>query len=457
MTHKDKVELVEELNDVQKLTVERFGKTFQVYPWLKGRLFHKIITGKESNETKNWKLLFRQIRSVSYGWWNYFRKYDIWAFSTSAERRLIEGKYQDKLFDHIGNSSGKKTLIIENRLFDYYPYRDIASRYAVSRSLWMILEELYGKMFLGFVKVNSEALLAEILKTTNEQINSSEIIRKYLSQYWLMKTWLKLFPNPKIVLVSVAYTSFGYIRAFKERGIKVVEFQHGLITKSHHAYFYTKPFDPVQFPDEIATVGVKEKMVFDKENQFPIKCVTPIGSYILDYYAEKTVEINNLKKRILFTMQDSEIGEKLIQFIAELAKIIPENIELVIQPRRTDISEYYKVCPEIKKVRVSSQDFYTELLSCDIHSTVYSTTAIEALSLGKQNILINIDNLSVELLQAVIGENEYTSIANTPSEFLELINVNSFVEKDLIIKSNNLNVQSGYKNNINKLLEGIKW
>ena len=272
-----------------------------------------------------------------------------------------------------------------------------------------------------------------------------------------MKTWLKIFPNPKLVLVSVAYTNFGYIRAFKERGVKVVEFQHGLITKNHHAYFYTKSFDAIQFPDEIATVGLKEKNVFDDENNFPVKSIMPIGSYILDYYVGKTVKNTSFQKRVLFAMQDGEIGEKLIQFIVEIIKILPKNIELIIQPRRTAISEYYKSYPEIKNVSVSSQDFYSELLTCDIHSTVYSTTAIEALSLGKQNILINIDNLSVEQLHAVIGENEYTFIANTPSEFLELISVNSFVEKDLIIKSNNLNVKSGYKNNINKLLEEIEW
>ena len=457
MTTKERVEMVEKLNDVQELKVEKFGKTFQVYPWLKGRLFHKIITGKESNETKTWKLLIRQIRSVFYGWWNYFRKYDIWAFSTSAERRLIEGEYHDKLFDYLGNNSGKKTLIIENRLFDYYPYRKIASNYAVSRSLWMILEELYGRIILRSVKVNSKALLNEILKTANAQIDFSDVIRKYLSQYWLMKTWLKIFPNPKLVLVSVAYTNFGYIRAFKERGVKVVEFQHGLITKNHHAYFYTKSFDAIQFPDEIATVGLKEKNVFDDENNFPVKSIMPIGSYILDYYVGKTVKNTSFQKRVLFAMQDGEIGEKLIQFIVEVIKILPKNIELIIQPRRTAISEYYKSHPEIKNVSVSSQDFYSELLTCDIHSTVYSTTAIEALSLGKQNILINIDNLSVEQLHAVIGENEYTFIANTPSEFLELISVNSFVEKDLIITSNNLNVKSGYKNNINKLLEEIEW
>ena len=36
-----------------------------------------------------------------------------------------------------------------------------------------------------------------------------------------MRLLLHILPNPKVVLLSVSYTNFGYVRAFKEKGIKV--------------------------------------------------------------------------------------------------------------------------------------------------------------------------------------------------------------------------------------------
>ena len=283
MTTREKVEEVESKIDFEKLSISKFGRTFQVYPWMKGRLFHKLITGSETLQGKNIRLFFRQIRSVFYGCWNFFRKYDVWAFSTSSERRLIDGKYHDKCFDYIGNNCGIKLLLIESRLFNYFPYRKIASKYAVSKSGIMLLEEIAGKFILRKINPELKQELTKLLAHVPDGINAKGILRKNLAQYKLMKLWLKLLPNPKVVFMTVAYTNFGYIRAFKERGIKVVEFQHGIISKNHHAYFYSKDIDPIQFPDYVVSTGDFEKSVFDEENHFPVKEVIPIGSFILDH------------------------------------------------------------------------------------------------------------------------------------------------------------------------------
>ena len=134
--------------DVRKIKVKRFGKTFEIYPWLKGRLFHKMITGHETFQKKDLSLYLKQLLSLFYGCWNIFGRYDIWVFTTSMERRLVDGKYVDKLFDYIGNELGYKTLVFELRVFQYIPYRKIASRKAISRSVLMLMETLYAKLFL---------------------------------------------------------------------------------------------------------------------------------------------------------------------------------------------------------------------------------------------------------------------------------------------------------------------
>ncbi|MFN5844866.1 MAG: hypothetical protein ACK46O_04050, partial [Flavobacteriia bacterium] len=159
MTTREKVDQLENRLNVTELKVKTFGQQFQVYPWLKGRLFYKMITGNETLQKRDLKLYWKQITSIFYGILNVFRRYDIWAFSTSLERRPIKGKQFDKLFDYVGNESGYKTLVIETRIFHYHPYRSIASRYAISRSFFLLFEEIYGRLFLRNTRVNDEALL----------------------------------------------------------------------------------------------------------------------------------------------------------------------------------------------------------------------------------------------------------------------------------------------------------
>lgn len=455
MTTHEKVKALEDKFEVTSITVRRFGRVFQVYPWLKGRLFHKMITGKETMQSRNVGLYIKQVSSIFYGLHNFFGRYSIWVFTNSTERRLIEGKYHDKLVDWIGNDGGYKTLVVEQRLFQYVPYRKVASKNVMSRSFFLVFEEIYGRLFLRNVKVENVALMHEILEEVSGGINHQQILRKYLAQYRLMKFWLRILPRPKVVFLSVSYTNFGYIRAFRELGIKVVEVQHGIISKNHHAYFYAKEMDPIQFPEYLVTVGEKEVAVFKEENSFPVNEVVPVGSWIIDHYrTQKRTEKRELPK-ILFTLQDGVMSAGLIQFILELSPKVSGKFEIQVQPRRTTKQEYLIDFPELDSIRFSEEDFYSEVINCDIHATVYSTTAIEALSLGIPNILVNIDNQSREQLDAFIGGNEYTFVVETVETFLEAIPKLLQAKRDEIEKSNEDNIKQGYKSNIKSLLSEL--
>jgi len=270
-----------------------------------------------------------------------------------------------------------------------------------------------------------------------------------------MKFWLRILPRPKVVFSSVSYTNFGYIRAFRELGIKVVEVQHGIISKNHHAYFYAKEMDPIQFPEYLVTVGEKEVAVFKEENSFPVNEIVPVGSWIIDHYrTQKRAKKRELTK-ILFTLQDGVMSAGLIQFILELSPKVSGKFEIQVQPRRTTKQEYLIDFPELESIRFSQQDFYSEVINCDIHATVYSTTAIEALSLGIPNILVNIDNQSIEQLDAFIGGNEFTFVVETVETFLEAIPKLLQANRDEIEKSNEDNIKQGYKSNIKSLLSEL--
>lgn len=456
MTTHDQVYDIETRIDVKRIKVRRFGKEFEIYPWLKGRIFHKLVTGHEAFQKRNFSLYIKQVFSLFYGLWNLFGKYDIWVFTTSMERRYVDGKYIDKLFDYIGNELGYKTLIFELRVYQYIPYRKIASKKAVSRSVIMLVETIYAKLFLRNIQIEGSDHLKELLNTVEGGIDHPWAIRKYLAQYKVMKTMLKWFPNPKLVLLSVSYTNLGYIRAFKEAGIKVVEMQHGVITKNHQAYNYAVEFDPIQFPDVLWTSGECQQTVFDHENEFPTKVIRPVGSYIIDHYRHSHSQRKDTgKKKVLFAMQEGEVGAKLVDFILQLSEQYVNELEIIIQPRRMAPQDYIRKWPELVNVSFSNSNFYLAVGKVDIHSTIYSTTAIEALSLGVPNILINIDNQSKEQLGNEIGNNPYTRIVETPIEFMEALNKFGFVSSSEVIKSNAFNILPDYKKNIKEAINEL--
>jgi hypothetical protein len=454
MTTREKVDQLESELKVEDLKVNAFGKSFQLYPWLKGRLFHKMITGHETMQKRDLKLYLKQLGSVFYGLHNLFRKYDVWAFSSSVERRKVNEKYYDKLFDFIGNETGKKMLLIETRIFVYHRYRDIASKYAISRSFFMLFEELYGRLFVRNPNINDQDLLRNINSKVEGGVDHRTIIRKYLAQYRLMKFWLRILPNPKVVFVSVGYTCFGYIKAFKEKGIKVVEVQHGVITGNHHAYYYKKEFDQDQFPDFLLTNGKKELSVFDDSNKFPVKKVIPVGSFIIDHYSEKlSSRPERNKPMVLFALQDGVMGDKLIEFILELKNKGGEHLQILVQPRRNQKEFYLNRYPDLIDVDFSTEDFYTSVVKADLHCTVYSTTAIESLSLGVPNILVNIDNQSIEQLGTVLGSNPYTKVVENTEDFLNRFKSLIDSDPELIKKSNEENIMVNYKENITSFIK----
>ena len=455
MSTKNRVTEVETSIDVRKIKVKRFGKTFEIYPWLKGRLFHKMITGHETFQKKDLSLYLKQILSLFYGCWNIFGRYDIWVFTTSMERRLVDGKYVDKLFDYIGNELGYKTLVFELRVFQYIPYRKIASRKAISRSVLMMMETLYAKLFLRKIELEGEEELKQLLKTVEGGVDHPWLIRKYLAQYRIMTMLLKRFPNPKLVMMSVAYTNFGYIQAFKEKGIKVIEMQHGVITDNHHAYFYATEMNALQFPDVIFTNGECQKEVFTGDNKFPVEEVVPVGSYIIDHYKHRNTSRQNKKMQILFAMQEGEIGDQLVDFILHLSKEHDNKLDIVIQPRRMEPSDYKQRWPELVNVGFSSLSFYDAIGEVDAHSTVYSTTAIESLSMGVPNILVNIERQSREQLGNVIGNNPYTHIVDTPKAFVEALEKLKEVNGEEVMNSNAYNIKPGFKKNIKEVLKSL--
>lgn len=437
----------------EKLKVRKFGKEFDIYPWIKSRIFHKFLIGKESLQEKDRKILFKQIKSIFYGFPNWFRKYDAWAFTYSGERTLIDGKYFDKLFDPIEKTKLLKVLIIENRLVNFYKRSHVYSKYVVSKSILLLIEEFYQKLLIRKIKIEDYEVLQQIESELGVEVNTQSIIKKYLAQYKIMKVLLMIFPKPKIVFLTVSYANFGYILALKERNIKVVELQHGLIGSQHYGYHFEKEQDSKQFPDSILVFGLNDKLTIKNNSKIPIKEVVEVGRYILDEYLEKSKGTINEVNSISVSLQDEHWSIELLKFILEVDKLEPNRFQWKIKTRRTPIETYKQQFDFPVNFEFEEENVYECIVKTDVHLTIFSTTAIEALSMGKAVLLYNFDNASKMYLGESLKDNPFVQIANNPEEFLTKVKTLKDLNKLEIAQSNRSNFAVNYIQNIQNFIQ----
>ena len=450
------VKHIESAYDVKNITVRKFNKTFEVYPWIKAKLFHKLILGKESLASKSTKSLLSQFKSLFYGTWNLFiRKYEVWAFTTSVERIKIEGKYKDKLFDSISGLTKGRVLVIEFQFFKKYSLRKVASRYVSSKALFLLSEEIYSRLILKRVKIENLDLIRAIETDINCSVNIEAILKKNIAQYRMMKFWLKVLPKPKYVFLTVAYNHYGYIRAFKECGIPVVEFQHGVISENHQAYNYKVALNPIQFPDIISVFGQNEYTYLKNHSNIPVQKVSIIGRSVIDYYYERAVDNEELKT-LCVALQDGPIGKKTIAFLLKFNAMSEGKYRIILVPRRTTEENYKSEFQFPINFNFTNANVYETISICDSNITAYSTVAVEALSLGKRSYLINIDNKAKEVFNSSLGMNPYVHFVDKPEELIALLRKHSKnTKKREISLSNDLNIKSNYKKNCIEMLTGL--
>lgn len=432
----------------------RWKKRFQIYPWVKVRLLHKWTMGKEVHVEKSKSLLFGQLKSLLLGWRSICKSADYWMISNHLERTKINGKWKDKLFDPIADHLGQdKCRFIELQLFPPYQSQEVYSKNIISKAWWMLPEEFIACLSLVF-SFRSEfgKEFNEMMRDLNVTVDIQSIVAKNWSQYIWMTWLLKWIKHPKAVFLTVSYSNFGYIRAFKERGIKVIECQHGWIGSGHFSYQYCAQMDPIQFPDEMLVFGESDVINLKTAN-FPVREIIPIGKSIIQYYQDQVPSSFVGVEKISVALQDGIFSFELLKFILECANSWGKDILWVIQNRRMSQEELESAFIFPENVVWSSVGIYDCIVQCDVHITMYSTTAIEALSIGRVVCLYNWNDLSMHHLGGYMPPTSYLHYVQTSEQMEAVIVSMSNVEKSSVVVSNRSNIADDYDLRLKQYLD----
>jgi len=96
----------------------------------------------------------------------------------------------------------------------------------------------------------------------------------------------------------------------------------------------------------------------------------------------------------------------------------------------------------------TEHDFYQTMMYVDFHSTISSTCALEAPSLGVQSILIDIDGASKWYYANVLNDSRITRYVDTPEEYVEAIRTFPKLDREAVCRANEHIIATGYKQSI---------
>ncbi|GAB4377090.1 MAG: hypothetical protein Kow0075_05080 [Salibacteraceae bacterium] len=347
-----------------------------------------------------------------------FRKYDYWVISSSDQRKWIQGKWMDA--HDCAEVLRTKALYWE--LPNPRHKHPVASAHRVSKLWFYTLERLFKVLKKTEVDPESRSVFDQFCENLNIDANLDDFVSRFRAEYCVTRFFLKRMKT-KVVFLTTHFTNTARIAAAHSLGIEVVELQHGLISDSHPGYTYVKA-DGSLLPDVLITYGQNEVELLEKYELGKTTRLKPLGHFFLDQMSRSPEAKNGLPKsksvryRICFAAQDA-IDEPFIRWLNRLAQLLPKD-ELVLIPRRKSI-EWYREHGLMSSISFLNRNTYEVIASSDVHSTVFSTCALEALALDVPNVLMNIDGLSGQHFGHIAYPETPTWIVNEPEEFAKVI------------------------------------
>jgi len=440
----------------------------QIWPYLRASydfVYTKIVCEKIGERSSNSKETFaRRLKALLpklgnslYGFRNWFGKYEFIAFSDTTERKSIDGKYVNKLLDPIIDELGRdKVLYVELPAPRLYPIKQVYTERIVCRDFLdlsgLILDRFMPRRYV----IQNEFTLKNIQKEYGFEIDDMKIVRFFNAQRRVFHLLFRRI-KPKAILLSEYYgPGQAAVKAAKDLGIRVIEFQHGAIGKEHPEYNVYCEIDRSYFPDYLLVFGKKEMETFDNARFIEPKNVFPIGDFYIEYIKKNASQCalaklsKNYSTSVGVTLQET-VEKRAIEFVCQAAYLDSDILYLLI-PRKPKGKRYDTLDLPPNVVVIKDLNFYELMICVDFHSTVYSTCALEAPSLGVQNILINIDGLSKQFYGPVLDDDRITRYVETPEELVKSISTFEKIDRDTACKLNEDIIAIDYRKNIQNFI-----
>jgi len=370
----------------------------------------------------------------------------IWGFSTSRHRRRINNKYFDIFMDPLYEVFRDNFTVFERASTEGY-HRNYQGK-IYSKSYVSIHFSVFTKVFWKLalnrffrhkkISIKSKKTLQEIIqffskKTSvdnhnlkNDIYNLISIIR-YNKDFY-KKILAKKKPSYVFMVAGHSADNMALCQACKEYNIPSIELQHGMITKYHPAYLkFTESKNKDYRPEYLLTFGDAYTNMIKKGNLFKPENIVSIGFPYLETKKKKTPHVDGKLKdfvkkysRSIFVTSQWNFADEIREFVLEVSKklsTLKKKVGIVFKPHPSDWKDYSDL-HKYKNIFATEKydDPYEIFKIIDIHTTLYSTSSLEALSFGKPNIFLDIGNIK-EMFDIVDNKSSFN--AKNPEEYLD--------------------------------------
>jgi len=451
--------------EIETNFTEKISKTkFNVWPFIRNYFAEAFMLnnnpGVKINQISKKKLM----KDTFFGNpLNIIKRKEYFIFIYSDQRKKIGDKYYHP-FDYLPAYILNEALFIEVPLNMKCSQKDIPSRNKISKNI-LLATELLISPFISTKKYISKSGIEETQKLLDINYNPSKNIIRLISGYFLMKYLMLRIHKPKAVFCTVPYSIMGYIKALKEKDIPVIELQHGYIGHGHRAYSIPKDYGNEFYPDYFLAWGTKDQKFLQDKTNFYIQNksnISLVGNFYLDhllsnkYLQQKLLPYKKIvgNESISISMQDP-IEQELLNFLIPLA-VSNRKINFIILPRNKSHEYYQKKFKLPKNIYLFPEiNTYEGILISKVHTTMWSSTALEAVGLSRPNILINIKGSALKAYKGILGDKEFTYYVENKKEFiLSYQRCISLTELELKTASKNICIPN-FKERLHKTVEQI--
>ncbi len=200
---------------------------------------------------------------------------------------------------------------------------------------------------------------------------------------WLLD---RVRPCAVLQVVHYSYRTLTVTPLAKQRGIPVVELQHGLIGPVHLAYNFASGRQPESFPDYLLTFGQWWRDI-TPGLPLPPERTPAVGFAWLDQHRRTAVDREAGKPRVVLFISQLSIGESLSRLAADAANLLKgSDFKLLYRLHSAEINIWQKQYPWLLSAPIEVLDkptvIYDDLVRADAQVGVYSTAVFEGVAFG---------------------------------------------------------------------------
>jgi len=330
---------------------------------------------------------------------------EILAISANTTRREFEGSEFDIYIDWIGKLTEHSYSIIEipnvsvpNPRHNVFTKQRISGMNLLTKSL--IKARSYQKRADGILSKITNLLKGFLDLQGIEDFIASirKVVPRYLALISLMEDMLDRL-TPKLVLEVCSYnlSSRALTYAAKRRRIPVAEIQHGIINRFHAGYIYRHVVNRSDTPDELLVYGQAFKEVLTDESVlFKPESIHVVGNYYIESVKNQPTipEVQVIKndskdKQVaLITTQPIYEAKAYAEAVTSLGK---KGYFVIIKPHPSELKEKYFSFQD-RNVIVSTFSVFELLKIADIHLTISSTCALDALQYSVPSVVLRFED-----------------------------------------------------------------